>query len=32
MALHRLPEPASCVLWNEPERLRDLRMETMTVF
>jgi hypothetical protein len=32
MALHRLPEPTCCVLWNEPERLRDLRMETVTVF
>ncbi|GAA0560913.1 hypothetical protein [Rhizomicrobium electricum] len=31
-ALHRLPEPTSCVLWREPERLRDLRMETVTVF
>lgn len=32
MALHRLPEPTACVLWNEPERLRDLRVETVTVF
>jgi hypothetical protein len=32
VALHRLPEPVKCVLWNEPERVRDLRFDTVTVF
>ena len=27
-----LPHPTSCILWTDPEQLRDLRMETVTVF
>ncbi len=32
MSLHHLPEPTQCLLWTEPERLRELRFETVTVF
>jgi hypothetical protein len=29
MALHRLPEPTQCLIWREPERLRELRFEIL---
>lgn len=32
MALHRLPAPEACVLWNAPERLAALKFETVVAF
>jgi hypothetical protein len=32
MALHRLPAPTKCHLWNAPERLHEVRFDTVVVF
>ena len=32
MALHRLPEPATCILWTEPARAASLAWETVVGF
>jgi hypothetical protein len=32
MALHRLPDPAACLLWTEPTRLTSLAFETVVAF